>query len=190
VGNRQGLQEAHEIFQQRTVPVVVAAEELPAATLINNPSKQLSVVLFLRGSVPTDVCSNAEELRGKALARAIPKNTPVTPRDLSGSPVIILSEWGPPGTRAMSFRLSPEHAESIVPGSKIDVIVTTNDPDNAKKLVSKTILSNILVLARNPNGYTSGPMTVTVAVSPEEAEKLAMAKERGQLTPVLRRPRE
>jgi Flp pilus assembly protein CpaB len=162
-----------------TEPVLVAAEDLPFGTLLNDPPSQLKKVGFLRETVPPGAVSNPEELRNKVLGRAIPKNTPVTLQDLSM----------PPGMRAMTFKTILEGSGFLLPGSRIDLIFEGPDLDDPKKSVRKTFVEDLLVLAVNSASRPDYTTEVTVAVSPAEAEQIAAAQNRGRLMVTLHQPR-
>lgn len=105
--------------------------------------------------------------------------------------------------RAISINVNIGSSVSglIKPNDHVDVIGTFSFPDesgNVKKgdLVTSTILQNVLVLATGKEtaksvsrnlGVNSGYSTVTLAVTPREAEMLAFTEQiRGRLTLTLR----
>ncbi|GJL85050.1 MAG: hypothetical protein DHS20C02_08250 [Micavibrio sp.] len=114
-----------------------------------------------------------------------------------------------PGMRAVALKVS---AESMVggfigPGDRVDIILTykekikTDDEDpraqdiinkNLSKLATETILQNVTVLAidqmatRPDDDKIKVGKTVSVAVDIYGAEKLALAREMGELTLSLR----
>jgi hypothetical protein len=46
VGNRVGSRKADELLAEKTVPVLVATEDLPVGLLLNDPAKQLRTPPF------------------------------------------------------------------------------------------------------------------------------------------------
>ena len=105
--------------------------------------------------------------------------------------------------RAMSISVSGAAAVSgmVRPGDNVDVIGTFSFPDDAGKIkrgdpVTCTVLQKVLVLAvgsetaknrRQALGVQSGYSTVTLAVTPREAEILAFAEQvKGRLVLTLR----
>jgi pilus assembly protein CpaB len=80
----------------------------------------------------------------------------------------------------------------IVPESRVDVVVTTAvSPQRQQEQVSKTFLQNILVLAAGQvvEQKDNKPVTVntvTLAVTPDESEKLALASNDGKIQLVMR----
>lgn len=195
VGNRLGSYKADELLQGQTVRVLVAAQDLPAGTLINDPATQLRKVSFLPESVPPKPFSDPEDLRGKVIGRTLLKNAPVTAQDLSV--VESLFRTTPPGTRAVTIRVHHEEvAGSLLrPGSRVDIVARFPQNDDPEKAVTKLILEDVMILVANvlnaepPQGsVTLSGSIITVAVAPENVERLIEAKARGQVTVVLRRP--
>ena len=77
----------------------------------------------------------------------------------------------------------------ISPGSRVDVLVTLREALSQ----TKTVLQNVLVLATGTQmdahgrwGETREVRVITVEVTPEEAEKLALAAHQGKVTMALR----
>jgi pilus assembly protein CpaB len=82
----------------------------------------------------------------------------------------------------------------IHPNNRVDVLVTLKNVAGLNFPVNKTILENVLVLAVGPDIERKGkeqkpnPVDViTLEVTPEEAEKLALASQEGKISLVLRK---
>jgi Flp pilus assembly protein CpaB len=79
----------------------------------------------------------------------------------------------------------------IQPGSRVDVLVTIKE-DNSDKQIAKLFMSNMQVLSvgsevqRDASGKPINATTVTLGVTPEEAERLAIAMNTGAIQLVLR----
>lgn len=107
-----------------------------------------------------------------------------------------------PTKRAMSVRVDDEVgvAGFIKPNDRVDVFVTVDVEDNEEtkekaKTWTKLVLANTLVLATGTELVKQGkdeqatPVTViTLEVTPEEAEKLALSSSRGKFKLALRSP--
>lgn len=101
----------------------------------------------------------------------------------------------PKGKRAVTVAVNEVVgvAGFISVGSMVDVIATM---DLEKKSVSRIILQGIQVLAaaQNPQPEDEGRpkivSSVTLAVTPEQAEQLTMATEKGQIRLAMRNPNE
>jgi pilus assembly protein CpaB len=82
----------------------------------------------------------------------------------------------------------------IQPGTLVDVVVTINPPDERQRdRISKIVLQNIKVLANGGNidkpkneKEVERVKAVTLQVTPEQAEKLALASSEGKLQLVMR----
>lgn len=151
--------------------------------LVEWPGKQL----------PDGYLSTVDEVAGRALVRPVSMNEPflrakLADRDAKGLPIII-----PEGMRAMSVRTDEVIgvAGYALPGMRVDVLVTISPPGDNQKL-TRVILQNIHVLTagqtmeQNAEGK---PMTVTVItllVTPEQAEVLALAANEGRIQLALR----
>jgi len=86
------------------------------------------------------------------------------------------------GMRAMTLRVNLESATAgfTLPGSRVDVICNVQDVRDSRIKLTKLFLQNVLVLAVNhvmapPQegpGLVNNPAVLTIAVSPEDAEKV------------------
>ena len=131
---------------------------------------------------------------------AIAANQPITESKLAalgagaGLPPTI-----PPGMRAMSVRVNEVVgvAGFVVPGTRVDVLVTFEGRSQASESVARVVVSNVQVLtagtrfdqekARTEN-RRSRPRSVTLLVTPEDAQRLALAAAEGRITLILRNP--
>jgi pilus assembly protein CpaB len=102
-----------------------------------------------------------------------------------------------PGVRAIAIPVTTSGASSglLYPGDRVDVILTQtfkNDPPLTHRSVSETVVESLRVLAVDaadlkPAGASSGfGRTVTLEVTPEQAEKINVAAELGKLSLTLR----
>ena len=96
----------------------------------------------------------------------------------AGIPSII-----PDGMRAVSVRVdSVIGIDYVLPGMRVDAILTFVQPEGSKKGVSRIVLENIQVLAydqkveQNPNGQPQNVSIVTLLVTPEQAQELKTAR--------------
>jgi pilus assembly protein CpaB len=108
-----------------------------------------------------------------------------------------LSSVIPEGFRAMTVKVDEVVGVSgfIMPGTLVDVVVVISPPQGAaaQDRVSKIVLQNIKVLASGQNidkpkneKEAERVKSVTLQVTPEQAEKLALASTEGQLQLVMR----
>ncbi len=176
-------------------PVVVAAVDLSWGTRITN--EMLKKANFLKGSLTTGYFSDPALVVGRVLIYPVKADEPIFESRLApvemktGGVAAVIS----PKKRAIAVKVDKVIGVSgfIHPGNRVDVLMTlatgrTFDP------VTKTILENILVLAvgsetkeRKGSEEKSSPTDViTLEVTPEEAEKLALAATEGRLQLALR----
>lgn len=103
------------------------------------------------------------------------------------------------GFRAISVAVNPTsgNAGFISPGDRVDMIVTrkvrnsNSSGGSDEQIVSETFIEDVRVLAvdqqlDNPENKAILAKTVTVQVSPDQAEKIAVAAEIGKISLVLR----
>jgi len=98
-----------------------------------------------------------------------------------------------PGMRAMAVKINDVVGLGglIQPNSRVDVLVTLKSPDGAKE-EAKLFMSNMRVLSvgsqveRGMDGSSSNATTAALEVTPEEAERLAIATHQGSIQLVLR----
>ncbi len=103
------------------------------------------------------------------------------------SPVI------PPGMRAVAVKVNEVVgvAGFVLPGLRVDVLVTVHPPDGASARTS-TILQNVPVVSAgqqlqpDASGHAVNVPVVTLLVSPEQAEMLTLAGNEGRIQLVLR----
>jgi pilus assembly protein CpaB len=100
----------------------------------------------------------------------------------------------PVGMRAVSVRVSDVAgvAGFVLPGLRVDVLVTGRPPGANDGSVTTTCLQNILVLSAgqtiqsDSRGQAINTPTVTLLVSPEQAEVITLAGNDGRIQLVLR----
>jgi pilus assembly protein CpaB len=177
--------------------VVVAKVEIPIGTRI--VPEQLSVAQFPKTVAPDGTFAAIDErVIGRVATVRISPREPVTesrlaPIGTAGG----LSSVIPDGFRAMTVKVDDVVGVSgfIQPGTLVDVVVTIIPPDTARQRekVSKIVLQNIKVLASGQNidkpkneKETERVKAVTLQVTPEQAEKLALASSEGRLQLVMR----
>jgi len=176
----------------RSVPVVVAARDVPPGAIIDRNA--LAIASFAVGTDPVDAFANIDSVANRVTRVAISKGEVVTPGRLApeiNSTGLALKIT--PGKRAYTIRVNKASTIGgmIRPNSRVDVMVVNVDPDLGQR-TAKVFLSNVRVLAvsrsadRAPDGRASTEPVATVEVTPEEAEQLAVGAVQGSLQLVLR----
>lgn len=173
-------------------PVVVATSDIPMGSHLE--AKLVAVRDWPKGGVPHGAVSEPQEVLGRIVKAEIARDEPILddrlfPRDLTGAPGI-MSVMVPPGKRAMAVGVNEVIGVSgfILPKDRVDVIATKTDQATKS---TETILQNIEVLAVGKRLEQVGKEnievpTVTLAVTPQEAERLALALQEGKIHIALR----
>lgn len=187
-------------LQQRATPVenriAVAAIELQLGGQISPDAVRL--VEWPSGSVPTGAFTDLAALDGRVAITSILPGEPVLESRLA--PVGTkggLSAVVPQGKRAITVRVNDVIgvAGFALPGNYVDIMVNTEntgaDRSNEDQMISKIVLERILVLAvaQEANRDETKPKVVnavTLEVTPEQAERLDLARSVGNLSLVLR----
>jgi pilus assembly protein CpaB len=172
--------------------VVVASQEIPAGATLT--PDHVKAVMWPKSSVPAGTSATPQLIIGRLAVRDIVPGEPILDAKLAPTDVTtgVMTFRIPEGMRAMTVAVDQVSgvAGFILPDSRVDVIVTTTPPRSSKR--SKTILQNMQVLAvgqilEQREGKPVSVPTVTLAVTPQDAEKLAMATNEGRLQFVLRK---
>ncbi|SNS44881.1 Flp pilus assembly protein CpaB [Tropicimonas sediminicola] len=178
-----------------TVSVLVARQDISLGQSIE--SHLLETIEWPRDAVPAGVFTNRDELlpeRGqptRRAKRAISQGELIMRVKVSdfGEKVTIGQALGP-NLRAMAIKVSAETAVGgfVTPGDFVDVLLTQGQRDDLRAV---TILQNIRVIGvdQDADEHVDTPevaRTVTVAVTPEQGQRLALAQQAGTLSLTLR----
>ncbi len=174
-----------------TQEVVVAAKDLDLGTALD--ASMLQVVGWPSASVPEGAVSDPKSLDVRVIRTTVLRGEPILEAKLA--PVGTkggLSAVIPEGKRAITVKVNEVIgvAGFALPGNYVDVMVNTRD-DREDKPVSMIVLEHILVLAvaQEASRDATRPKVVnavTLEVTPEQAEKLDLARSVGQLSLALR----
>jgi pilus assembly protein CpaB len=179
----------------RSYFVAVAARPLPLGTMLQ--ASDVKLVAWPQSSPVTGGFSKVEEVVNRGLVDGVAENEPIVESKLAavgagaGLPPTITA-----GMRAISIRVNEVIgvAGFVAPGTFVDVVVTmTREQNNA---ISRIVLSNVQVLTSGTridqeqakDGRAVPTTVVTLLVTPEDAEKIALAGSVGQVTLALRNP--
>lgn len=176
--------------------VVVAATDVDLGTPL--APQMLKVADWPSGSVPTGAFTDVKALDTRVLKTSVSRGEPVlesklAPLGATGGLSAVIKE----GNRAMTVRVNDVVgvAGFALPGNYVDIVVNTVDETakaaNGNNSISKIVLEHILVLAvaQEQNRDETKPKVVnavTLEVTPEQAEKLDLARSVGTLSLVLR----
>jgi len=185
------------IAQQGTVAstkVVVASADIQLGSRLS--PQMLKLVDWPAGNIPPGAMTKAEPLEDRVVKTSVLRGEPILEAKLA--PVGTkggLSAVIPEGKRAMTVRVNDVIgvAGFALPGNYVDIVVNTQIEGEGRgdKQISKIVLEHILVLAvaQEANRDETKPRVVnavTLEVTPEQAEKLDLARSVGTLSLVLR----
>lgn len=188
------LQSAEARNRVTTVPVVVARRDIPDGYSIERDA--IGTSTWPAQTVPAGAFQRVDSVIGRVARVPIFKGEPIVPGRLAplgtgpGLEVKIS-----PGKRAMAVRINDIAGISglIQPNSRVDVLVTMRDPGgNRANQVAKLFMENMRVLSvgtnvqRGDDGMPVDGKTATLEVTPDEAERLAVAQGQGTIQLVLR----
>ena len=177
-----------------TEPVVIAAAEIPVGSEIN--VTQVKTADWPKANRPQGAFSSTDQVIKRVATQTILAGDAVTEAKLmpkEGQQLSILTYRVPEGHRAMTVAVDQVAgvAGFINPGNIVDVVLTASPP-GSNQSISKIVLQEVPILAigqivEQKEGKPVVVPTVTVDVTPEDAEKLAVASTQGRLQLVLRR---
>jgi pilus assembly protein CpaB len=143
----------------------------------------------------TNGFDHVEDVVGRWLIAGVVKNEPITESKL-GRILGSVPRSITPSLRAMSVKVNEVIglAGFVVPGTRVDVLVTVREKDESH---SRVAVSNVQVLTAGTrydqesaqrDGKLIPTTVVTLLVTSEDAESIALAQTEGQLTLALRSP--
>ncbi|MDR4496217.1 MAG: Flp pilus assembly protein CpaB [Nitrospirales bacterium] len=182
------------------VQLAVAKTDIPWGTLLTEES--IRMVPYPEDSVPQGHFTDPQSLKGRVILSNLKKHEPVlssklAPIDVKTGGVAAVMD---PNKRAMAVKVNEIVGLPgfVQPGDRVDVMATFENPNGKASQtdqITKVVLENTLVLAtdtqmqRAKGDEAPTPVKViTLEVSLEEAEKLAMAENGGKLRLALRSP--
>ena len=176
--------------------VAVAKVAIPLGTKLT--ADQLQMVEFPKESTPDGAFPTTDKLVGRVTVVNVAAREPVTEARLAPEGTAAgLSAVIPEGYRAMTVKVDDVVGISgfIMPGTLVDVVVVIvpQDQQTSQGPISKIVLQSIKVLANGQNidkpeseREANSVKAVTLLVTPEQAEKLALAASEGKLQLVMR----
>ena len=178
--------------------IVVAGADIDIGQRLT--PEMLKVVDWPADSVPRTAFTDPAKLSGRVLRTSVLAGEPLSESKLAPAGTLGgLSALITEGKRAITVRVNDVIgvAGFALPGNYVDIIVSTEtvpDPNAAQareRSISKIVLERILVLAvaQEVNRDVTMPKVVnavTLEVTPEQAEKLDLARSVGTLSLALR----
>jgi len=179
--------------EQEKVTILVAKQNLSMGTLVKDPERYFQEKQFTKGEEPRKALTSFDQIKEKKLNKSLAAEQFVTGDDLMDSKSANFENQMPPGTLAVAIKVSVDAIAGgfVQPNSHVDVITTLRRSDG--EATSHTLLQNMLVLAvgetpiRDTEKQTILASTVTLAAKPDEAQKLILAQDLGNLKLILRK---
>ena len=193
IERQRGPKETVRVEKTEAVPIAVAAANLPWGTKLK--PEMIKMAPYLKQSLPAGYFSSTSDLKDRVIVLPLKLNESITEAKLAPTSVKTggVSAILKPGMRAIAVKGDKVIGISgfINPGNRVDLIVTVEEP-KTKKIKSKIFLENLSVLAtgtevqRNEKGEPMPVDVYTLEVTPEQAEKVALAASEGRLQFALR----
>jgi pilus assembly protein CpaB len=181
-----------------SVQVVVASSHLPVGTLVTADMVKL-VPWPQRNQVP-GAFTAVDEVVNRGVILPVGENEPITesklaPLGAGGG----LSPTIPTGMRAVSVKVNEVIgvAGFVVPGSRVDVLVTVGQNGAGNTSITRAVVSNVEVLTSGTrfdqekaqaDGKAIPATVVTLLATPDDAERITLASTEGKIMLTLRNP--
>jgi pilus assembly protein CpaB len=189
------ISKTHGPKMEATKRILAVTRDLPLGTRIKKTD--IKLIEIREKDLPRGALFQDKEVLDRALLFPIGANEPLTNMKLAsvggadGVPSTIEA-----GMRAISVQINDSSgvAGLIQPNSRVDVLFTR--PGSMTEAVTSVILQNIKVLAIGrlvSVGQTLDPKATkmpvaTLLATPEDAQKLELAKNQGKISLILRNP--
>ncbi len=189
------------ISMGETIPILVAKETIPPWTPLS--AHHVKLQPWPKDRVPEGAISQIETVEGRRTKTPIYPGEPILEKKLfdknanEHGPTVMI----PKGLRVVTVKVDQVSGGSglILPGDRVDVAVVLR-PDPMKGItepITKTFLQDIKVFAVNDQFHVEGSSpeeksiqakTVSLLVTPEQAQMILVASEAGKIQLVMRSP--
>jgi pilus assembly protein CpaB len=181
----------------RTIYIVVAASDLPLGTKLD--PGQLKLARWSADAIPDGAFMNPSQVTGAFVKNQFVTNEPIvaTKLFLGQKTAGVMPLLIPPGMRAVSVQVDEVSDISgfVLPHAHVDILVAVANQGggggSGDKPFSKIVLQNVEVLAvaqevEKKKDEPELVKVVTVLVTPQDAERLALATREGVLHLAMR----
>jgi pilus assembly protein CpaB len=174
--------------QEGVEQIVVAAANMTLGETVT--TQHVKLVAYPKASVPDGALKSLAEAEGRVVRGSIVTGEPLLEAKLAPQmagrggvmPMLV-----PEGQRGVTIKVDEAVRETgfILPNSHVDVLVSMPKPGSAERF-AKLILQDVTVLAagQSVEMRDNKPVTVTtvtLALTPEQAERLALGQTEGRL---------
>jgi pilus assembly protein CpaB len=185
---------ASSTSSEHQVAIAVAARDIQVGVKL--AADDVRMVKLPQSAVPPGAFSGTSQIVGRGAVLPITKGDFILPPKLAamnaggGLPSLI-----PQGMRAVSVRVNDvvSVAGFVQPGTRVDVLAT-GDQGSGNDRQTTTVLENVAVIAvgksldRNASADAATAPVITLLVSPDDAQKLALVSQEGRIQLSLRNP--
>jgi pilus assembly protein CpaB len=195
----RALERAARPAPAQVATVVVAARDVPVGTMLT--TDDVKTVAWPAGARIATSFEKPEDVVGRGTTDILRENEPLTAGKLAAKGAGAgLQPTIPEGMRAISIRVNEiiGVAGFVTPGSRVDVLVTLEDQVKAQKQsMTRVVVSNVQVLTAGTrydqdqarqDGKPIPTSVVTLMVTPDDAERVALAQNEGKINLTLRNP--
>src|SRR5918994_7551231 len=179
--------------EPRLTNIVLSARALPVGAVVTE--RDVKLVGWPGEVLPAGYIRSVKDAVGRGVITAVAENEPLLAAKMStkdaggGLPIIIRD-----GMRAVSVKVDEVIgvAGFVLPGTRVDVMLTLDKRDNRPQAITKTLLQNVQTLAagqsvtRDKEGKPQTVTVITFLLTPNDAELLALAAKEGRLQLALR----
>jgi pilus assembly protein CpaB len=180
--------------EPKRVNIVLSARSLAVGSVVTE--RDVKLMTWPGDALPSGYIRSVQDAVGRGVITPLAENEPLLAAKMStkdaggGLPIIIRD-----GMRAVSVRVDEVIgvAGFVLPGTRVDVMLTLDKNNNNRpQSITKTLLQNVQTLAagqsvtRDKEGKPQTVTVITVLVSPDDAELLALAAKEGRLQLALR----
>ncbi len=178
--------------------IVVAGVDLGLADTVT--TQHIKLVSWPKASVPPGAIRTVADAEGRVVRSSVVAGEPLIEGKLAPQlagrggimPMLI-----PEGQRGVTIRVDDAMRESgfVLPNSRVDVLVSMPKAPQSNEKIAKVILQDVTVLAagQTVEMKDNKPVTnttVTLALTPQQVERLAVAQADGRLMLVQRNLRD
>ena len=178
--------------------IVVAAANMSLADTVTG--QHVKLVPWPKAAVPPGAIRQLQDAEGRVVRGSILAGEPLIEAklapELSGKggimPMLV-----PEGQRGVTIKLDEAVREGgfLLPNSRVDVLVSMPKAPGAQEKIAKVILQDVTVLAAGQivelkDNKPVTNTTVTLALTPQQTERLAVAQAEGKLMLVQRNLRD
>jgi len=173
--------------------MVVAARALPVGSVIT--AEDVKTISWSGGQLPPGYIGSPAQVVGRGLLTSVEPNEPLLAGKLAaegtgGGLQVLIDE----GMRAISIGVDQVVGVSgfVLPNSRVDVLLTMAAQTGDKEQTTKIIMQDVRTLAagttiqQDKEGKPLAVPVITVLVTPEQAETLALASQQGRIQLALR----